>query len=956
MTSSLRRRGAKTLAFACLLAARTAAQSSVIDVVDHAAGAIVRVDVLFDKIDSPGRTSEKGYNAVRIERPGSGVVVSASGLVLTNAHLVAEVREGSDEYRISVGLATGGERRATVVRRDEATDLALLQIDVRSRDRFIALPLARAHDQALGARVIALGSGSGNRPVAFAGALAFAAGPIRLREATLEPWQVLLSDCRFHDLLDGGPLLNSRAEIIGIHNSSHLSRRPEGFGAESEDDGEKVDLDYAVIVSSEAVEQSLGSLLEDSETIDPLPARDASMEEAPAAIARIAPSVVSVRHGGEGEHPTSAEPADPQSQRVSSKLGSGVIVDASGLVLASSSLFSEPEGKTTIRLADGTLYSATLVACKPERPVALLKVELPAGVALPAATLVDSNQIAPGEFAAVVARPFHPAVTMSVGVLSALEREGLVQLASWVHPGHRGGAVVDRTGRLIGIVVQEPETASRAGQDSFLGFAAPITTVLAGLESDWAAQGATNALSAATPEELSARRNAVAAVAEMTRSSLINVMVSQAVEKKKSGFDPFGDGAAQEFHLLGQGSGVIIEATGLALSNWHVVDAALADDGTQSPNFKIEVTLPDGRSFEARVLSTSRDDDLSLLALEIGPSDALLPVRLGDSGKLLPGQPVVAIGNPLGLANSVSAGIISTLDLDTRIQGRLREYRGMLMTDAAINPGNSGGALLDLEGRLVGINSAGRVGAGMAIPVDKARAVFSDKLLSAKNLRSTYLGLKLVEKGGELVIDELDKEGPAYRAGARMEDRVRGLAGHETATQAAYARVILDLEADTPCALRIERDGNVQDLELRPISFSAWEIAQSCGIEVAVVDYAAETQQVHDASIALHRGYTQSSTSEPSSLMAGALRVVRVGSLMGKDRPLVRTGDLLLGVTSFTRGTAAVHERLVRFESLADLAATLTPLATKEGGSHRFWLWRDGEIVTADVFVRRPPR
>jgi len=956
MSLSLRRRVAPAAALVCLFAATAAAQTPVIDVVERTSNAICSVDVLFAKQNSPGRRTADGVNAVRVERPGSGVFVGADGLILTNAHLVAEVQEGSDEYWIQVGLASGGERMATVLHRDETTDLALLRVEARPTDTFTALPIAAARSEEVGARVIALSSPSGRRPYAFAGALAFAAGPVQLREATLEPWQALLSDCRFHDLLDGGPLLNSRGEIIGIHNSSHLSTLPEGFRQEAEDDEEKVDLDYAVIVSGEAILKSLGAQLDGAKTNLATAAAPVPAEQAPAAIARIAPSVVSVWHAEEGEHPTAAAPADPQSQRLPDGLGSGVIVDPSGLVIAYGGLVTEPDGKTSVRLADGTVYPASVVARKSQNQIALLKVELPEGVTLPAATLVDSEQLLPGEFATVVARPFHAEVNMSVGVLSALEREGLVQLASWVHPGHRGGAVVDLDGRLIGIAVSQPESTSRADKDSYLGFATPITTALDALKSDWEAQGATNALTQATVQELDARRNDVAQVAERTRSSLINIMVSQMVPKETTGFDPFGGGGEDEYQLLGQGSGVIVEATGLAISNWHVVDGALADDGTQDPNFKIEVTLPDGRSFEARVLSTSRDDDLSLLALQIEPSDVLVPVELGDSDDLQPGQPVVAIGNPLGLANSVSAGIITTLDLDTRIQGRLREYRGMVMTDAAINPGNSGGALLDLRGRLVGINSAGRVGAGMAIPVNKAREVFSGKLLSAKSLRTAYLGMKLDDGTGELLIDEVDGEGPAFRGGARQGDKVLSLAGQATPTKAAYARVILDLGASAPVTLRIEREGAEQELEVLPISFAAWEIAQSCGIEVVEVDYVKETALVHDASIALYRGYTQSESGEPSTLMAGALRVTRVSSLFGKDRPLVEEGDLLLGITSFTMGTAAIHERLERLESLSDLSAVIGPLATKEGDSHQMWLLRDGEIVTADVFVRRPPR
>jgi S1-C subfamily serine protease len=950
-------RAAHILVTAALTCASLPAQTPVTDVVERTVSAVVSVDVLFEKTGVSGKNLGRDYDAVRVQRPGSGVLVSETGLVLTNAHLVAEVQEADGEYWIAVVLASGAEYRASVVRWDEATDLALLQLEVPPDERFVALPVARSRDQTVGARVIALSApGVRQSEYVFAGALAFASGPVQLREVTLEPWQALISDCRFHDLLDGGPLLNARGEIIGIHNSSHLSPRPEGFDAEPEDGEEVVDLDYAVIVSGEAIEAVMGELLRDAAPLAPTPSRAASDDVAPAAIARIAPAVVSVWRTTEGEHPSTGDPADPQSQRIPDNLGSGVVIDPTGLVLACSSLFGELDVDASIMTAEGALYPATVVARRKQNQIVLLRASLPPETNLPAATLADSTEVVPGEFVAVVARPFAAEVNASVGVLSAVERDGLVQLASWVHPGHRGGAVVDRDGHLIGITVQEPAMAHRVDKDTYLGFASPISTILEALEEEWADQGAGNRPEPATQKKPLAPQSAVSKVAELTRSSLINIMVSKAVERNNSGFDPFGSDDADSYEPLGQGSGVIIEATGLALSNWHVVDAALANDGSQKPDHKVEVTLPDGRSFEARVLSTSRDDDLSLLALEIGPTDELVPVRLGDSDALVPGQPVIAIGNPLGLANSLSTGIITSLDRDTRIQGRLREYKGMVMTDTAINPGNSGGALLDLEGRLVGINSAARVGLGMAIPVNKAREVFSAKLLSARSLRTAYLGVKVVERRGGLVVDEIDPEGPAYRAGARIEDKVHNLAGEQTPTQAAWARVILDLSDDTACTMTVGREDQLHELEVHPISFATWEIAQSSGIEVAELDYSAQTQLVHDASIALHRGYTQSPTGEPTRLMSGALRVARVGSLFGKERPPVQAGDLLLGITSYERGTTAVHERLRRFESIADLSAAITPLATKEGGSHQFWLLRDGEIKTLEVFIRRPPR
>jgi len=933
-------------------AAPASAQTTVTELIERTSPAVVSVEVLFKKVNSAGRKAANSPDAVRIERPGSGTFVSASGLVLTNAHLVEEVREDSDEYWLRIGLGWGF-RDAEVLFRDEVADLALLQVELLPNDDIVALPLGSSADQISGSRVLAIGSPAGEQGGAFAGALAFASGPVQLREALLEPWQALLSDCRFHETLDGGPLLNAKGELVGIHNSSHLNPLPESWGEDEEDEEEKKpDTDYAVIVSSDAIRASIGAHLEAAETLPGLLSTEAHDAAAPAAVARVAPAVVSIWHGPEQEHPDAADPTDPQSQRLPATLGSGVVIDPSGLVLTTREILGDLDAGTSVRTADGTRYAAKVVKRHADSQTALLQLELPEAATLPAAEMLDSSKIAAGDFTAVVARPFHAAVNLSVGVLSAAEREGFVQLASWVHPGHRGGAVVDPEGRLIGIVVEEPDISERADEDSFLGFAAPLSTVFAAFEGSLRGLGSSAALTQA-PE---APPTAVETVASSTRSSLINVMVSKAVETKSSGFDPFGGGGAGGFKMLGQGSGVIIEETGLALSNWHVVDAALTDDGTQGEDFKIEVSLPDGRSFEARVLSTSRDDDLSLLSLQIGPEDVLVPVELGDSDQLEPGQPVVAIGNPLGLSNSVSAGIISAVDVDTRIRGRLRAYAGMAMTDAAINPGNSGGALLDLEGRLVGINTAGSVGAGLAIPVNKAREVFSGKLLSARSLRTAYLGLTVAERDGHLVAGRVHGEGPAERAGVRRGDRLLRLAGQATPTQAAYARLILDLDTTAPCALVVEREGEELSLELLPISFATWEIARSCGIEVAELDYTAQAERIQEASVLLHRAYTQNESGEPTRLMAGALEVVRVSSLPDEDPPLLQPGDLLLGITTFEHGTTAIHERLLRLEDLATLSETITPLATKDGGAHTFWVLRGERIETVEVIVRRPPR
>ncbi|SHH07156.1 S1C family serine protease [Streptoalloteichus hindustanus] len=173
------------------------------------------------------------------------------------------------------------------------------------------------------------------------------------------------------------------------------------------------------------------------------------------------------------------------------------------------------------------------------------------------------------------------------------------------------------------------------------------------------------------------------------------------------------------------GSGVVLTADGLVLTNNHVVEGAAA---TNAP---IAVTLPDGSRKTARVVGADGGGDLAVLRIE--GASGLTPAQLGDSGALRVGQQVVAIGSPLGLEGTVTSGIVSALrrEVTGRTElGTAISYQGV-QTDAPVNKGNSGGALVDLSGRVVGINSAiatsdssdGSIGIGFAIPVDQARRV-----------------------------------------------------------------------------------------------------------------------------------------------------------------------------------------------------------------------------------------
>ncbi|MDR3555944.1 MAG: trypsin-like peptidase domain-containing protein [Syntrophobacteraceae bacterium] len=168
--------------------------------------------------------------------------------------------------------------------------------------------------------------------------------------------------------------------------------------------------------------------------------------------------------------------------------------------------------------------------------------------------------------------------------------------------------------------------------------------------------------------------------------------------------------------MKGAGSGVVLRRDGLIITNYHVVYGAR----------DIEVTLPDGRRLEARVVASDPDYDLAVIKVHAG-SGPLKAIRLGDSDALKIGQRVLALGNPFGLGETLTAGVVSMTRRSLKDKGKV--LKDLIQTDAAINPGNSGGALVDLQGRLVGICTAilsptgASVRIGFATPVNRIKEV-----------------------------------------------------------------------------------------------------------------------------------------------------------------------------------------------------------------------------------------
>ena len=226
------------------------------------------------------------------------------------------------------------------------------------------------------------------------------------------------------------------------------------------------------------------------------------------------------------------------------------------------------------------------------------------------------------------------------------------------------------------------------------------------------------------------------------------------------------------------GSGVIIDDEGLVLTNEHVIARAN----------NITVTLADRRTFDADVIGADRSFDLAVL--RIRDAEDLPVAKLGTSGDLMPGETVVAIGNPFGLANSVTTGVVSALHRSIEAEDRV--YEDFVQIDAAINPGNSGGALLNILGELIGINTAiyGEAnGIGFAIPIDKAKAVVQE-VLRFGQVRPVYSGVSVrdaPERGAKIV--RIRDDGPAAGSGLRVGDVVVDVSGQEVRTAEDFRQV-----------------------------------------------------------------------------------------------------------------------------------------------------------------------
>jgi len=278
----------------------------------------------------------------------------------------------------------------------------------------------------------------------------------------------------------------------------------------------------------------------------------------------------------------------------------------------------------------------------------------------------------------------------------------------------------------------------------------------------------------------------------------------------------FGDqGATQQ--QSGLGSGVIVSTAGYILTNNHVVESA----------DEIEVTLNDSRTTQARVIGTDPDTDLAVLKIDV---DKLPAIVLGNSDTLQVGDQVLAIGNPFGVGQTVTGGIVSALG---RNQLGINTFENFIQTDAAINPGNSGGALVDVNGNLLGINTAiysrsgGSMGIGFAIPVSTARQVL-DSIVKEGRVTRGWIGVEPNELSAELaetfgiqpvpgvIITGVLQNGPAAQAGIRPGDVIVQVAGQAVHSVPELLSRVSGLTPGQAAPFSLLRQGKTLQTEVTP--------------------------------------------------------------------------------------------------------------------------------------------
>ncbi|MNX70417.1 putative serine protease HtrA [compost metagenome] len=304
----------------------------------------------------------------------------------------------------------------------------------------------------------------------------------------------------------------------------------------------------------------------------------------------------------------------------------------------------------------------------------------------------------------------------------------------------------------------------------------------------------------------------IADLAERAAPAVVNIDTLTR-QRRRSG-DPFEDYffGPQETLQKGVGSGFIVDPGGIVVTNHHVVRNAT----------RLTVTLNDGRKLPGHIVGRDPGTDIAVIQIE---GKDLPTLSLGDSHHLRVGEWVVAIGSPLGLSKTVTAGIISALNRDVSISERV----SFIQTDAAINPGNSGGPLIDMNGRVIGVNTAIAAqaqGIGFAIPADTVRAIV-EQLRAKGKVERAWIGVSISELTPEraaqldravepgILVQQVIPRGPAARGGLQPGDVLVEVDSRKLTKPSDLIRYLADKKVGETVAVRVSRHGQRSTLKLR---------------------------------------------------------------------------------------------------------------------------------------------
>ena len=437
-----------------------------------------------------------------------------------------------------------------------------------------------------------------------------------------------------------------------------------------------------------------------------------------------------------------------------------------------------------------------------------------------------------------------------------------------------------------------------------------------------AAEADDAAATAGAAQEAGQRRTAVVEAAARVKPSVVSVRVRRPARRPSAPFDffsPFRD----DRMTAGIGSGFVIDSLGHVLTNHHVVQGA----------DRIEVADARGRVWRAELVGGDELTDVALLQIEPGQ---LPPAPLGTSADLMVGEPALALGNPFGfqLADTeptVTVGVISGSGRDVRTRGQRGVlYADMIQTDASINPGNSGGPLVNVLGRVVGVNasilseSGGSEGVAFAIPIDRALRI-ADELRRFGRVRQAWVGAEVASVPSDTllsrtVVRRVAPGSPAREAGLRTGDVLLSLGDSRIDGAMDWEVALLDAGVGSRVTLRYRRDGQERTGELRvqePPSERAERVEVLRGLQLVSVT----------AQIAAERDL---------GVQRGALIVDVTDRVARATR--MREGDVILAVN---------RREVASAEDAAELFR-----AASESGRVQVWLYRDGSSVVTTFGVR----